>query len=60
VTDIAKKYPEIQYIASKTVGNTKSLSVQLTKKIVREMQGQRSVFEIEKLVLADLQPYTSI
>jgi multidrug efflux pump subunit AcrB len=50
-------YPELKHATYSVNGNGVDVSVQLTKKNERKLKWQRSVYEIEKLVLADLQKF---
>ena len=47
-------YEEIRYVGMSTAGNQTTLSVELTKKNLRKKLGQKSVFDLEKIWLANL------
>jgi multidrug efflux pump len=47
-------FPEVEYMSMTTSNNKMSISVQLTKKKIRKSLGQRSVFDVEKVLLTRL------
>ena len=47
-------YEEIRYVGMSTAGNQTSISVELTKRNIRKSLGQKSVFELEKIWLANM------
>jgi multidrug efflux pump subunit AcrB len=54
---IFSKYPEIRYTTLTTKNNETSVTVQLYKKDERKSKWQMSVFDLEKLLVADFKPY---
>lgn len=49
-----KGYNEIKYVSTSISGNKASISVELTKKKIRKANGEKSVFELEKIWLSSL------
>jgi multidrug efflux pump subunit AcrB len=62
VGDIApyfRGYDEIRYISSSVAGNQMNISIELIKKELRKKLGQKSVFDLEKIWLPNLQKLES-
>ncbi len=57
VAEIFLSYPEIKYSNLSVWGNGATISVQLTKRKERKKLWQRSIFDIEKVLLQELQVF---
>jgi len=54
ISPYLSRFPEIEYVSMTTSNNTMNISVQLTKKKLRKSLEQRSVFDVEKIILKNL------
>ncbi len=57
LSDILSKYKEIKYYTIKVQDNYVDITIQLTKRNERQKLGQKSVFDMEKIIAQELEIY---